>query len=447
MKRVLEYCAVASIVVLCACSSSKGNAAGGTSSDAAGEAGARSMGTEGNAGGRAGVTLTETGGAAAGESSNPSSQGGDSGAGDASSGDESGHGPATAVAVGQFFACALTVDSTVQCWGDNTDGSLGNGGRVPEVPIPGTVVGLTSPAAIAAGGASACALSAGGGVDCWGDNTFGQLGNGNMTIPSVAIPVAVTGLTSGVTAVSVGADSACALTVGGGVQCWGRNSLGELGDGVPVGSVSAVPVPIASLSSGVSALSVGGSTACAITAAGDVMCWGDNTSGQVGNGSTNYSTIPVPAKVTGLTARAMAVSVGGPSSCAITENGGVECWGYSFGIGSTLSNPAAFQIPGLTDGVTAISVGSYAACALAAGGVVKCWGASPASSSTPAEVAGLPSNIRALCLGGVISTGDGPSACAVTEQGGVECWGGNTFGGLGDGSTTSSAVPVEVTGF
>jgi hypothetical protein len=144
-------------------------------------------------------------------------------------------------------------------------------------------------AEIAAGYYFTCALTTAGGVQCWGSNFNGQLGN-DSTIGSYA-PVAVTGLSSGVSAVAAGDAHTCALTTSGGVQCWGDNQYGQLGNNST--TESHVPVAVTGLSSGVSALAAGGDHTCALTTAGGVQCWGDNANGQLGNDSTTNSDVPV----------------------------------------------------------------------------------------------------------------------------------------------------------
>jgi alpha-tubulin suppressor-like RCC1 family protein len=193
----------------------------------------------------------------------------------------------TAVSVGDLFSCALTAGGGVECWGSNNQGQLGNNSTT-DSSIPVQVTGLTSGVtAVSAGGAFACALAMGGGVVCWGG---GELGNGSTT--SSPVPVQVTGLTSGVTAVSAGYYSVCALTAGGNVQCWGEDAnKGQLGNNSTAGST--VPVQVTGLTSGVTAVSVGWSSACAVIAGGGIDCWGDNSGGQLGNNSMTSSLVPV----------------------------------------------------------------------------------------------------------------------------------------------------------
>jgi len=374
----------------------------------------------------------------------------------------------TALSTGQASACALLSGGTVECWGDNTDGQLGNGTTTNSL-TPVAVSGLSGVTAISAGWNSACALLSSGTVECWGDNTDGQLGNGTTTgtcpdgDPCSPTPVAVSGL-SGVTAISAGNSFVCALLSGGSVQCWGDNNYGELGNGSSMGPdtctsgsgsdpCSTAPVAVSGLS-GVTAISSGGGFACALLSSGTIQCWGTaSLYGALGDGSRSNSP-STPGTVSGLSG-VTAISAGGQTFACALLGGSVQCWGENLygalGSGTTVgSSSTPVAVSGLSD-VTAISAGWNSACALLSGGTVQCWGynangqlgngttsTSPTPSATPVPVAGL-SAATAISLGYYF-------ACALLSGGGtVQCWGENVDGELGNGTTSSSSsTPVAV---
>ncbi|MFV1991758.1 MAG: RCC1 domain-containing protein [Acidimicrobiales bacterium] len=152
-----------------------------------------------------------------------------------------------------------------------------------------------------------CAITAGGGLQCWGANSYGQLGDGTTTDSSV--PVVVSGLQNGVLDVAAGLWHSCAVVSGGGVKCWGNNSFGQLGDGTTTDS----SVPLDVLDAGapltnVQQVSAGFRFTCALTAGGGVKCWGSNRYGQLGDSTRSDS--PTPVDVAGLTTGVSAIDTG-----------------------------------------------------------------------------------------------------------------------------------------
>ncbi len=351
----------------------------------------------------------------------------------------------TALALGANHSCALTSASGAKCWGWNIFGQLGNG-RTTLRKAPADVTGLTGGvAALAAGGDHTCALTSAGAAKCWGFNGYGQLGDGTIVDHRTAMDVS--GLESGVAALVAGQNHTCALTSAGGVKCWGRNEYGQLGDGTT--DSRSAPVEVNGLASGVTKLAAGESHTCALTSTGGVKCWGYNLFGQLGDGTTND--LPIAVAVSGLTSGVTSLAAGGAHTCAVTDTGGVKCWGFNhvgqLGSGTTTTASTPVDVSGLASGVTAVVAGNWHSCALTQVGGVKCWGdnlygalgdgTTVSRSSTPVDVSGLASGVAAIDAGGRF-------ACAVTSVGGVKCWGDNGFGQLGDGTLIVQRTPVDV---
>ena len=329
---------------------------------------------------------------------------------------------AVAVSIGVSAACALTASGSVLCWGCNQNGVLANDSLVSSaVPVP--IAGLTGhPTSVAVGANSACAVTTGGEVECWGDMAAASDGG------SSALVVAVSGFAGGVTAVSVGDGTACGLTTSGQVACWGVQLGGH--------AAIATPSAVAGLPGRVTSVSVGFDSACAVTAQGAVFCWGANDFGQLGNGSTEASTTPVP--VTGLASGVTAVSVGQQSACAIAAGGQVECWGAI--MQGVVSPTASVPVPvaGLTSGVTSVSIGTQSACAVRAGSV-ESWGHDTQDGIVPT----YPPAVVPGLGGGAVSVSVGAAAaCAIAAGGSVVCWGAAQCGSLGNIAYTS--VPIAV---
>jgi alpha-tubulin suppressor-like RCC1 family protein len=223
------------------------------------------------------------------------------------------------IAAGANRLCDLTTGGAVQCLGGV---DLGNGSTgYSNTPVQ--VTGLTSGVASIAGGYfESCAVTTGGAAQCWGYNWNGDIGNGSTS--DSYTPVGVTGLGSGVSSVALGGAHGCAVTTSGAVQCWGYGGNGDLGNNST--SDSTTPVAVSSLSSGVSGVSLGENNTCAVTTAGQALCWGNNDYGQLGNSSTAVQS-NVPVTVTGFTSGASAISVGYQHACVLTSSGGVQCWG------------------------------------------------------------------------------------------------------------------------
>jgi alpha-tubulin suppressor-like RCC1 family protein len=363
---------------------------------------------------------------------------------------------ATAIAAGLIHSCALTSTGSVKCWGYNGHNELGNGtttDRWMPVDVSGLSGGVT---AIAAGLRHGCALTSSGAVKCWGYNYYGQLGDG--TTSNRSTPVDVSGLSGGVTAIA-GAFHSCAITRAGGVKCWGLNDYGQLGDGTTSGR--STPVDVSGLSGGVTAIAVGSAHSCALSSAGGVKCWGANYYGQLGDGTTSDRSTPVD--VSGLRGGVTAIAAGGLFTCSLTSAGGVKCWGLNaagqLGDGTTRNRSTPVDVSGLRGGVTAIAAdrgrgnpGEGHSCALTSVGGVKCWGYNNNGQLGDGTTRNrsTPLDVSGLRGGVTAISAGGRHSCALTRTGGVKCWGYNSFHQLGDGATGSNVDrlrPVDVVGF
>jgi alpha-tubulin suppressor-like RCC1 family protein len=236
-------------------------------------------------------------------------------------------GPATALALGYEHSCALLDGGEVACWGQNYFGQLGLGMERYDQPFrdrPEKVPGLAETSRrIAAGGYHTCVLSATGKVYCWGDNRHGQLGDGtDVERPS---PVAVKGLPGAVREVVAGGFHTCAVTEAGQVYCWGQNRWGQVGDGSQVDRTEAVHV--AGLRGAAAALALGQEHTCARMADGSVECWGSNAIGQLGIGGGESS--PTPRRVD-LAMPVAGLAAGGHHTCGWAERGSWSCWGQNY---------------------------------------------------------------------------------------------------------------------
>ena len=365
-----------------------------------------------------------------------------------------------AIVAGGAHTCARAIIhgiTLMQCWGDNQYGELGLAGPPAQNPLPATVTGLSSGVTAISTGSTAlhnCAVVSAG-VQCWGSNGAGELGS---VVAGSNIPLPIIAAGSGVTAVAAGFYHSCVI-INGVANCFGANGDGELGDGTTTPRIT--PMPISNIGTGVSAIAAGGGYifdenghSCAIVG-GAASCWGENSDGQLGNNSTTNSNIPVA--VAGLGSGVSAIAVGGgltsvrySSSCAVV-NAGAQCWGNNvygqLGNGSPSSSSTPVAVSGLTSAVTAITVGNSHACAIANNGV-KCWGdneygqlgnGTQTNSATPVAVTGLSSGVTAIAAGA-------NHTCAIVN-GGEYCWGDNTEGQLGDGLfAPSTTTPVAVTG-
>ena len=351
-------------------------------------------------------------------------------------------------AAGQHHTCAIISDGSVKCWGANDWGQLEERDNIGfEFASLGDRHHFAGTRAITAGAIFTCASLGDGTVRCWGNGTHGQLGNGT-NISSSAMPVAVNGLT-GVTEVSAGDFHVCAVLADGSGQCWGKNSYGGLGDG----STNDSNVPVGLMSGLAGAISVSasvGNTSCALLADGSLRCWGFNGQGQLGAESTSINST-VPLTVLNITrcdrSRSWAETTRAQSWPITPFGAGVAMVPGQLGNGSVTYGEITPQVvSGLSDAVE-VDGGSHFSCAVTIDG-----SRSAARAMIPDGWAMAP-----------LSTQPYPSPWLESRKGlpfsfhrahsflisnglSVRCWGRNDSGQLGDQTTNDSSVPVEVSG-
>ncbi len=382
------------------------------------------------------------------------------------------------VDAGGYHACGITTTEQLLCWGYGADGQLGLGGTAP-VRYPTLIPGDFRYRMVTGGYYHSCGFTLAGNAWCWGNNSDGRLGNGStasqseipvkvLTAESVDTILADT-LVGGnihltVQALQAGRVHTCGIDLSQHLWCWGGNGEGELGRGAS-GPGSSFPPSLVATTDLFKAVAVGGLHTCAVTLAGAARCWGYGVSGQLGDGTTNSSNLPV-AVAGGLQFRTDPavifrspdpdfplppgpfLAAGYDHTCGITTAGTAVCWGLNqdgqLGDGSTTSRSTPAAVAG-GHSFAAITAGLRHTCALATDGAAWCWGdntlgelgdGTNTASPTPVAVAG--ELAFASLKAGELST------CGVTSDGAAWCWGDNEYGQLGDGSFASSNVPVKV---
>ena len=367
-----------------------------------------------------------------------------------------------AVSSGDAHSCALTAGGGVVCWGRDDAAQLGSGPG-PDSPVPLYAGGLNSGMmAIAAGSDFTCALGESGGVKCWGDDSWGQLGDGAVRAYS-ARPVDVRGIDGTAIMITAGERHACALSSDGNVYCWGGNDLGQIGDGTTATRPGAVKI---ALRMAATAVGAGGEHTCAVLATSGLQCWGRDWEGQAGDGTTAFYTKHLePVDVveannqTLLGVRSVSTGGGFGHTCALMSSAAVRCWGSrawgELGDGVTPEGAWRSSVPtdvlGIESAVIGLSAGGTEdqgghTCVVTAEHEVKCWGRGYEGQlgitlSDADGVIGTATSVPGLRADSV--SAGARHTCAVSS-GEILCWGQNDHGQLGDGGFTSRAAPAPV---
>ncbi len=353
------------------------------------------------------------------------------------------------ISVGGSHACGLKATGEAWCWGQNSNGEVGDGSfTLRSKPV--RVSGSTTFTAISAGGIHSCALTAAGEAWCWGDNLYGSLGDGTFIDSQTPIRVAGGHVFASIT---TGAFHTCARTAAGVAWCWGYGDNGALGDNGAFHRSS--PVLVVGGHS-FAQLSAGYYHTCGVLQSGAAYCWGDNGAQALGGVTTAIGILGVgsgaglvgqPVAVTGGVQFAE-VAAGLGFTCGRTAAGALHCWGVNthgnLGIGNnTIQTAPAALNPGVT--YASIMAAAFHACARSTTNAASCWGRNSlgqlgdgtnASRTTPGPVAG---GLTFTRLRGNAST-----TCAVSAAGEAWCWGNGGTGAIGDGTTQNRNAPVRV---
>lgn len=355
------------------------------------------------------------------------------------------------VVAGDTHTCARFTNGSVQCWGDNRFGQLGSGDTAAThafVPVnvtnasrlylPTGVADISSDRAV-----FTCALDASGALSCWGDNRFGQLGDG--TTEPHASP-SIVKLPS-VLRAAPGAGHVCAQVVSGDVYCWGTSNYGQSGN---TAAQSLLPTKVEGLTEPIDGLVAGAYHTCAKAASGALYCWGANDHGQIGNVSLATSSSPVRVPHIEAISRVVA---GAEHTCVIDTKGAIICFGDNrygqLGAGDTQSHDEPVTVA-LPEAASQVYPGRTGTCALLTGGALYCWGGNangelgtlsrePVVVPTKAQRDVLSRGVTAASLGGA-------HACAVRSDGTAFCWGNTQYGQLGPNAGSPGVDPVSVFG-
>ena len=383
------------------------------------------------------------------------------------------------IAGGSSFSCAVTSGGGVKCWGEGDDGRLGNN-ATSDTDYPDDVedsggTAISNIFQVSTNGTHACAVTFGGGVVCWGEGANGRLGNdcnASCSDSDHAVDVVDeddgSGTLIGIVQVSSGNASTCALTAKGGVVCWGKGGVGQLGDkgtadkDHPVAVVNSNNTPL----TGIVQIASGQSHTCALTTGGKVKCWGSNTYGELGNGNNNSPknhAADVLASGTTPLGGIVQISSRGYHTCALTTGGKVKCWGSGSDgqLGNKGTSNSYYPVDVVTSnsstnplsGIVQVNAGGAHTCALTSINRVVCWGdgdngqlGNKASSDTGYPVSAFSSGANVLT--GIAQIGLGYyHSCGITTLGQMRCWGDGDNGQLGnDGSVDKNHAVTVIDG-
>jgi len=348
----------------------------------------------------------------------------------------------SSLSVGYLYACVVMADGSVRCWGENGGGQLGDG-TTTDRPTPIAVSEITTATQVSAGDQHTCATLSSGSVMCWGYNPSGQLGIPNDPPWTRPTPVLVPGITTA-TQVATGRNHTCALLADQTVRCWGEGTSGQLGNGATTSS--ATPVEVSGLTTATHIVAAELHT-CALLSSGSVVCWGYNGDGQLGDGTTTERSSPV--SVVGLTTATQVTA--NRHVCARLADSTAYCWGANNwpqlgdrGYGQPYSS-LPIRVTGIAAVIDQISAGGGHTCTRLSDATVSCWGFNNLGQLGTGDLINRRSPTPVSGLTNVLAVGTGVyHSCALLAGTTVACWGAGSSGQLGYGGTSSSLVPIFV---
>ncbi len=336
------------------------------------------------------------------------------------------------VSLGYLHSAAITTNGDLYTWGVNHYGQLGDGTTTNNY-VPKKI--MSNVASVNLGDYYSAAITTNGDLYTWGQNLYGQLGNGE-TSAYKANPNPEK-IMSNVASVSLGDEYSAVITTNGDLYTWGWNNNGKLGDGTT--DNRSVPKKIMS---NVASVSLGDYYSAVITTNGDLYTWGNNYFGQLGDGTTDNRSVPKK-----IMSNVASVSLGSSHSAAITTNGDLYTWGYNcdgqLGDGTTDNRSVPKKI---MSNVASVSLGGFYSAAITTNGDLYTWGVNnygALGDGTTKNCSSVPIKIMENVASISLSLGFYQSA-AITTNGDLYTWGDNNYGMLGDGTTTSSSVPVKI---
>ena len=283
------------------------------------------------------------------------------------------------VAAGSYHTCARRTNGRLYCWGYDGDGQLGNGSATTDSqPTPVQVAGnRTDWATVTAGEGHTCARRTDRRLYCWGDDWAGQIGDGGTNTDQPA-PVQVAGNLTDWASVTAGYGHTCARRTTGRLYCWGYDGSGQIGDGSGTTEQPA-PAEVAGNRTDWASVAAGENHTCARRTTGRLYCWGYDGYGQLGNGSGTTDDQPTPVQITGNRTDWATVTAGSDHTCARRTDRRLYCWGDDsygqIGDGSATNNPPTpVQVAGNRTDWATVAAGSYHTCARRTTGGLYCWG-------------------------------------------------------------------------